>query len=121
MSLGTCIVSGYAATSHFAEFPMFGVTYCILFLDGVVIYTVVYAKAMLVPSLFKQEKRAVRYRAGRSRKMNKVENTILQTRLLSIPSVGIKVGEFYTFERNSIPVFLDYVLRNIVSMLVAYQ
>ena len=121
LSLGICIVSGYAAISHFGEFPIFGVMYCVLFLDGLVIYTVIYAKAMLVPSLFDKAKWAVGQRAGRSRKMIKIENTILQKRLLAIPQMGIKVGEFHTFERTSIPEFLDYVLRNIVSMLVVHQ
>ena len=82
---------------------------------------VVYAKAMLVPALFNKAKMAILRRASSLRKMNRMENAILRKQLISIPIVGIKVGEFHTFERTSIPEFLDYVLRNIVSMLVAYQ
>lgn len=95
--------------------------YCILFLDGGIIYTVVYDKAFQVPALFSKAKVAIQHRASKSQKMNKAEYSILRKRLMSIPPVGIKVGEFHAFERTSIPVFLDYVLRNIVSMLLAYN
>ena len=115
-----CIVSGYAAIAHFGDYPIFGVMYCIFFLDAAIIYTVVYAKALRVPVLFENSKIAILRRASRRRKMNKLENAILQKRLMSVPPVGIKVGGCHILERTSIPTFLDYVLRNIVSMLVAY-
>ena len=45
---------------------------------------------------------------------------ILEKQVKSIPPVGIKVGEFHMLERASTPVFLHYVLTNIVNMLVAF-
>ena len=38
----------------------------------------------------------------------------------SIQPVGIKVGGFHTLERLSTPIFIQYVLANVVNMLVAY-
>ena len=121
LSLGISIVSGYAAISHFGDYPIFGFMYCVLFFDSAIIYTVLYAKALLVPGIFKKAKVAILHRLSRYRKMNKFENAIIQKQLISIPPVGIKVGEFHVLERTSVPVFLDYVIRNIVSMLVALQ
>ena len=121
LSLGVCIVSGYAAIAHFGEYPIFGVMYCVLFFDGAIIYTVVYAKAVLVPALFDKARVAILQCLSKHRKMNKFENAIIQKQLISIPPLGIKVGEFHVLERNAIPVFQDYVVRNIVSLLVAQQ
>ena len=121
LSLGICIVSGYAAIAHFGDYPIFGVMYCVLFFDSAIIYMVVYAKALLVPALFVKARVAIQQRLSRHRKMKKFENAIIQKQLISIPPVGIKVGEFHVLERTSIPVFLDYVARNIVSLLVALQ
>ena len=39
-------------------------------------------------------------------------------RVRSIPSVGLKVGDFHMLERESTPIFMDYVLKNIVNLLV---
>ena len=36
----------------------------------------------------------------------------------SISADGINVGDFHTLERTSTPVFVDYVVRNIVNLLV---
>ena len=114
-------MSGYAAISHFGDYPIFGVMYCVLFFDGAIIYTVVYAKALLVPALFDKARVAILQRLSRHRKMGKFEKAVMQKQLISIPPLGIKVGEFHVLERTSIPVFLDYVVRNIVSLLVALQ
>ena len=47
--------------------------------------------------------------------MLRAEWKVLKRRLISIPSMEIKVGEFHTLERNSTPVFLNYVLTSVVS------
>ena len=36
----------------------------------------------------------------------------------SVPSLGIRVGSFHTFERASTPIFIDFIVRNIAGLLV---
>ena len=50
----------------------------------------------------------------------RVLRKLLAARVNSIPLAGVKVGDFHVLERTSTPVFLDYVLSNVVNMIVAY-
>ena len=119
LAIGICILSGYAAVAHFEDYPVFGVMYYVLFFEVGMVYTTLYAKAFKVPDLFGEAKALLRVRIGRL--ANRAERKIWQMEVMSIPSVGIQVGEFHTLERTSTPVFLHYVLSNMVNMLVAYR
>ena len=112
-----CILNGYAAIAHFSEHPVFGILYYILLLDLTLLYSIVYQKAFEIPSRFTQtvQKFLVHLPKGGSRKAEAVAKE-----LRSIQRLGIKVGGFHTFERASTPVFMDYVVTNVVNMLVAY-
>ena len=118
LCIGGGIFSGYAAIAHFNDHPIFGVMYYIVFLDLVLIYCIIYAKAFKVPLLVR--KATTRLDILADRLDNKALRNTLRRQLRSIPPLGIQVGSFHTLERTSTPVFLDYVLTNIVNMLVAY-
>ena len=118
LSIGVSITCGYAAIAHFQDYPIFGFMYYVLFIDASVIYMLIYEKGFKVPDTFHKAKKTLRLHGkmcGRTHQWK-----ILDRQLASIPSVGIKVGEFHMLERTSTPVFLHYVLTNIVNMLVAY-
>ena len=117
--IGSCIVTGCAAISHFEEYPIFGVMYYVLFFDALRIYVLLYEKGFKVPTIFEQAKGKLMLRSSKG--LGKAERNMLKRQLRAIPSMGIKVGEFHMLERNSTPVFLHYVLTNIVNMLVAYK
>ena len=119
MCLFLSIVCGYAAIAHFKDYPIFGVMYYALFLDASLIYTLMYEKAFRVPALFKESKVQLRFCAGRIKV--RAERDFLERQARSVPSVGIKVGNFHVLERTSTPVFVHYVLTNVVSMLVVYK
>ena len=113
------IVCGYATIAHFNEYPIFGVMYFVLFVDASLIYMILYETAFKVPALFEQAKVQLRLRARAV--YGRPERNVLDRQIMSIPPVGVKVGNFHMLERTSTPVFLDFVLTNIVSMLVVYQ
>ena len=112
------ISSGYAAIAHFWDYPIFGIMYYVIFSDTTLIYVVIYGKGFQIPEVFIKAKNLIRSQANRCR--GSVRRKTVERKLLSIPAVGIEVGEFHTLERTSSPVFLDYVLTNVVSMLVAF-
>ena len=116
--ISTCIVTGYAAIAHFNDYPLFGVMYYVIFFDALLIYTLLYAKGFKMVALFDETKATLilKSRTGVSGNDWKV----LKRQVRSVPSIGIKVGQFHTLERTSTPVFLHYVLTNIVNMLVVY-
>ena len=50
------IITGYAAIAHFQEQPIFGILYYVMFLDSVLIYTLMYGKGFKVPALVQEAK-----------------------------------------------------------------
>ena len=119
LSIGMCIISGSAAIAHFSDNPVFGVLYYSLLFDVALFYTIPYEMAFKIPNLITDAKSLLRVQA--SRQGNRVRRKMLHRQVGSIQSEGIKVGEFHTLERTSTPVFLHYVVSNIVSMLVAFR
>ena len=118
LSLGMTIVSGYAAIAHFRDHPMFGAMFYTLFCDGTLVYGLLYESAFKVPELFRRARSLLRLQGNGAR--FGFQRKMLARQASSIQPVGIKVGDFHTLERLSTPMFLHYVLNNVVSMLVAY-
>ena len=119
VSIGAGIVCGYAAIAHFGEYPVFSIMYCVMLFDDVLIYTLMYEKAFRIPVLLETAK--IRLQVCSIKYRNRAQKKLLKARVNSIPAVGVKVGDFHTMERASTPVFLHYVLTNVVNMLVAYR
>ena len=119
LSLGVGIFSGYAAIAHFNHQPVFGVMYYAMLFDCVLIYTQVYEKAFRLPSQLERVKTLLKLRG--TNYGNRAERKLLSRRVNSIPAMGVRVGDFHVLERTSTPLFLHYVLTNIVNMLVAYH
>ena len=118
-SIGISIFCGYAAIAHFEDYPIFGIMYYTVSVNASLIYMLIYEKGFKVLDMFHRAKNTLRLRGSRYGRRHQWK--ILDRQLLSIPSVGIKVGDFHMLERTSTPIFLHYVVTNIVNMLVAYQ
>ena len=118
LEIGISISSGYAAIAHFKDYPIFGVMYNVVFMGSSLLYMLIYGKGYKVSDTFKNAKTLLGSHVRRNGMAGGWK--ILEKQLLSIPPMGIKVGEFHVLERTSIPTFLHYVLTNIVNMLVAF-
>lgn len=119
-SISTCVISGYAAIAHFTDYPIFGVMYYVITVEGMLIYPLVYAKGVKIPGIFQKVRSLLRV-VGRGLADHGYCKE-LERQLASVPPVvGIQVGGFHVLERNSIPVFLHYIVTNIVNMIVAYM
>lgn len=119
ISIGVSTISGYAAIAHFRDYPLFGIMYYAAFFDAVLIYIGIYEKAFMVPLVVENTKSSIVSAAKRL--WLRTQRRILRRQVRSIPSLAIQVGSFYTMDSTSTPVFLDYVVNNVVSMLVAYE
>ena len=84
------------------------------------LYSIMYERAFAIPKLVRVTKSLVllRARTGSRRHGFKLG---MERRLRSVPAMGIQVGHFHTFERVATPVFIDYVLRNVVGLLVVHR
>ena len=119
LSIGVCIMTGYAGIAHFSDYPIFGAMYYAIFLDISLVYMILYEKAFTIPVLCSELKALLKVRAIQI--VNKTERKLRKRLVMSIAPIGIKVGEFHMLERTSTPVFVHYVLTYIVNMLVAYE
>ena len=72
----------------------------------------------MVPTMIQDIKKTMKLSA--SKECRKAVRKVMVRQLASIPLVGIKVGEFHTLERVSTPVFLHYIVTNIVGILVTW-
>ena len=117
--ISVSIVSGYATIAHFNDYPIFGIMYCVIFFDLLLMYALLYEKAFKVAELFEKAKAILILQSRRSVAGDDWE--ILRRHVKSVPTLGIKVGQFHMMERTSTPVFLHYVLSNVVNMLVVFR
>lgn len=117
-----CVGMGYAAVAYFHDNIALAIICCLSCADIGTIYSLVYQKGFQVQSAFAQVVQAMMYKLTGNRGNGQGSgNAVIKRQLKSVPSVGIKVGNFHTLERTSTPIFLDFVGRNIVSMLVVYH
>ena len=82
-------------------------------------YGLVYQKGFKVTSLFEKTKASLIVQS--SKEFRGADLKIFRRQVSSIGTVGIKVGGFHMLERASTPIFLHYVLTNVVNMLVARE
>ena len=112
-------VNGYAAMTYSRENLIFGMTGFSFLCDSIFLYAFVYDKAFTIPDGIQNLKRILKLRLVRKRgKALLMTTKALEMQLNSIPLVGLRVGDFHMMERVSTPVFMDYVVRSIVNLLV---
>ncbi|CAG7717981.1 unnamed protein product [Allacma fusca] len=87
--------------------------------DQMLFFSIAFEKAFLVPEYIKRFKCQVLEHS----KFNGASDAVLKLfkkRLNAVANVGVKVGGFHTMERQSTPLFIDFVVRGIATILVAF-
>ena len=112
------VVNGYVAIAHGGENKIFGLlTFCML-CDTMILYPLVYQKAFAIPVGVDRLKGDLRMKMRMCAGNAGMGARAVEMQVRSIPSVGLRVGDFHVLERLSTPIFIDYVIRNIVNLLV---
>ena len=123
-AISLAVINGYAAIAHFQHHPMLHrLMNYVVFFDGFACYCLIYQKGFQVPQKFEEvmSKLFLCLQRSRCQQFSGMERKIIERQLRSIPKFGIKVGEFHMLERQSTPNFLDFVLKNVVNLLVIYR
>ena len=82
-------------------------------------YSIMYERAFAIPKMVRLAVAQLLLRTGTGSCTQRFKNE-MGRQLRAIPAIGIQVGHFHTFERVATPVFIDYVLRNVVGLLVMH-
>ena len=107
---------------HLKEHPLYATFSGYIALLCTSLYSVVYSNAFIVPQNMDRVKRQFLMAARRfnGKKLNSVDMFPLFVReMRRFRNVGIRVGNFHTMERESTPIFIDFVVKQLVSLLVA--
>ena len=115
------ILAGFAAIQLIKLNPPLATIYAFFFLVCIVLYIAIFGLAFGVTERTEDFREVLQLAiAGLSlpaQKSQKYGQRILK----SIPKVAMRVGGFHAVERESVPIFLDFVVKQIVSLLLAFK
>ena len=97
--------------------PGASLLFVVVALDGMLFYPIMWDNAPLIPMMI----RRLKAEADLVALSQGVDRAYLRRVSRSIPCIGARVGGFRNIERDSTLIFEDFVLRNVVSLLIAYS
>ena len=99
--------------------PVQSILFFALAFDGIVFYNVMWGNASLIPVMMKELKDQVDVVMAKG--MTDNDRQYWKRVAKSIPCIGVSVGGFRSVEWDSTPIFMDFVVRNVVSLLMAFK
>ena len=119
MLLSGTVLCGFSAIRLIHKSPLLGVLYTAIGVCGIVEYIGMFQFAYKVGEGMESLKRMMEIQSAR---LVKSEERKYWTRVLrSIPRMGIKVGGFNRVEREAVPIYIDFSVKQIVSLLLAFK
>ena len=97
--------------------PAVSLLFFVLAFDSITFYTVMWDNASLIPVMIG----ALKAETDLVASAKILDRLYYRSVSRSIPSAGVKVGGFRNMERDSTLIFVDFVLSNVVSLLIAHQ
>jgi hypothetical protein len=118
MSLASSIIGGFGALKLLHKNPTFAAFYSSIFMYGNVVFNLIFNRTYRIPEKVKEIKREMVVDSGKWRVQPMKGETKRVAR--SIQELGIRAGSFNVMERESTLIFVDFGVRQIVSLLLAF-
>ena len=112
------ISCGFGFIACFGLNAFYVIFSALLFSDVMVIYSVVYEKAFAIPKGVAELKNELLVAVHGKEMRFRSEGQVMVKKIRAVPSFGIRVGSFHMMGRTSTPIFVDFVIRNVVNLLV---
>ena len=113
------ILCGFSSIRLLRTNPILGCLYTYVFLAAIIIYIGLFQFAHKVTEKVEKLKELMEMKS--SYVVNLEEKKYWRRALRSIPRMGINVGGFNQVERQAVPIFIDFSLKQIVSLLLAFK
>ncbi|CAG7722923.1 unnamed protein product [Allacma fusca] len=114
---GTCSIVGISfAIKYFSASPVEGFANFFLGINCMVIYPTIYNNCFRIPEQVAMLKKQIRVRSQSL--PSKISITLARQELEALPKLGIEEGIFRTFQKASTPIFVDFVIQNVVGVLI---
>ena len=120
-AIGTNILFGFAAIQLFYHDRLLSVLSASILLQDLFAFKLMYDVGVPIP------KRATRLRSllalnlGMTNKLTTRERGTLKRQVNSIGSLAVRVGLFHFLERTSSPKYLDFCVKHIIRLVMAYR
>ena len=116
ISLTTAIVGMYFVVRLALLQPLLvTLIFITLMVNGVSFYCVVWPNVSVIPDTMDEIRRGLSLK-----NLTAADRRLAQKFSQSVSCVAVKVGSFSSMERNSTPIFLDFVVGNTASFLVGF-
>jgi hypothetical protein len=117
IALLASIIGGFGAIVLMSSQPRFAAIFGLFFLDGIILYTVIFGKAYRVTDAVEELKKDILAEIPRLR--SKVHRDEYRRILRSIPWLGVRDG-LYKLDRQSVFVFTDFAVGKIVDLVLTF-
>ena len=99
--------------------PVMSIFFFVLAFDAIAFFAIMWDSAPLIPVMMEELKNQVDVVAavGGGVRNRKYWRSVSR----SVPCIGVSVGGFRSMERDSTLIFMDFVIRNVVSLLMAFK
>ncbi|CAG7722147.1 unnamed protein product [Allacma fusca] len=112
------ILLGYSGVRLIREDIVLGLLFVVIGLNAVAFYIFTYEPAFGIPDMMEEFKSQLLELASLCEKDR--ELAVACKRVKSVQSIGIKAGNAMAMHRSSPLIFVDFVVQNIVALLLAY-
>ena len=117
--LGVTILAGFSFIRLIHTNPILGCLYIYCFFAAVIIYVGLFQFAYKVTEKVEKLKELMEMKSASV--VNLEEKKYWKRALRSIPRMGINVGGFNLVERQAVPIFIDFSVKQIVSILIMFE
>jgi hypothetical protein len=112
-----CIIGGFGAIVLMENNPRFAAIFGLFFLDGILLYTVIFGRAYRITDTAEELKREILMAIPKLRL--KTQRDKCKRILRSIPWLGVRDG-LYKLNRQSVFVFTDFAVGKIVDLVLTF-
>jgi hypothetical protein len=117
IALLACIIGGFGAIVLMKNNPRFAAIFGLFFLDGMIVYSVIFGRAYRIADAVEELKREILKAIPKLRL--KVRRDEYKRIIRSIPWLGVRDG-LYKLERQSVFVFTDFAVGQIVDLVLTF-
>ena len=117
-AIGACILHGYVGIRFGQNNILIALFYAFIHVVAFVAYCAIFQRAYRLGDMQKQLKQELSAVCGR-RTNRSFRNEMLRA-TAALQCKGMQVGSFHEMERNSALIFIDFVERQLISLLVAF-
>jgi hypothetical protein len=120
IALSASVLGGFGALKLLHSNIPFALFYGLCFFEGNLLYSILFNRAFKIPERVSQVKMEMLMGSSRWRGSSR-ECRGIQRFVMSVGWLGLWSGNFTTLERESVLLFADFAIRQVVSLLLAFR